>query len=514
MPKKLKKIDPGAFLGAFEEDQGEDQGELEPWSPSLSGSQQELFESTSKYILAYGERASGKTFVLGGHKLVRHAYENFNALCLVVVGVKSQATQGGVWHKLQTEILPEWKEGLGIEHTDEKMDLQKAPYIDIQNRYGGWSRISLMSAPFGNILTDRIKGFEPSYVFVDELTNLESPAYFNAIVQQIGRRQGIEGCQQYCAACNPAGPSHWVYKRFFESPLNEEGEYNKDYHVVHVKIAENVANLPEGYYERVMEAVSNDHVEAQRMIEGKWVDRPAGDSIFKAYYNKNLHVIGDKKKGIVPNPDFPVIIGYDPGSVNNACIFMQNLVGKEKSIWTVFDELVTINKKIPYTTLIPLIYRKMKYWNEHVDKKLKYVHISDNSAFNQYRAKTGSYDVRDFEEISKSKCDTFGCEPIRMKAAPKFAGSVEGRVRLMIAKLTSEEIMFSAQCTESIKSIRNIASERQRDGKYDPNLGLKPKRSVYIHAFDAMTYPIMFFDVKTSTAQATVSTSSIIEINA
>ena len=514
MPKKLKRINPEAFLGAFEEDQGESKGDLEPWSPSLSGSQQELFESTSKYVLAYGERASGKTFVLGGHKLVRHAYENFNALCLVVVGVKSQATQGGVWHKLQTEILPEWKEGLGIEHTDERMDLQKAPYIDIQNRYGGWSRISLMSAPFGNILSDRIKGYEPSYVFVDELTNLDGPAYFNAIVQQIGRRQGIEGCQQYCAACNPSGPSHWVYKRFFESPLDEDGNYNKDYHVVHVKIAENVANLPEGYYDRVMEAVSNDHVEAQRMLEGKWVDRPAGDSILAPYYNKNLHVVGDKKKGIVPNPDFPVIIGYDPGSVNNACIFMQNLVGSEKSIWTVFDELVTINKKIPYTTLIPLIYRKMKYWNDHVDKKLKYVHISDNSAFNQYRAKTGSYDVRDFEEISKAKCDVFGCEPIRMKAAPKFAGSVEGRVRLMIAKLTSTEIMFSAQCTQSIMSIRHIASEKQRDGKYDPNLGLKPKRSVYIHAFDAMTYPIMYFDVKSPTASATVSTSSIIEINA
>ena len=513
MPK-LKKIDPKAFLNAFDfEDEVEEVNE-ELWSPSLSGSQQELFESPAKYILAYGERASGKTFVLGGHKLVRHAYENFNALCLVIVGVKSQATQGGVWHKLQTEILPEWKEGLGLEHTDEKMDLQKAPYIDVQNRYGGWSRISLMSAPYGNILTDRIKGIEPSYVFVDELTNLESPAYFNAIVQQLGRRQGIEGCQQYCAACNPSGPSHWVYKRFFESPYDSEGNYNKDYHVVHVKIAENVANLPEGYYERVMEAVSNDHIEAQRMLEGKWVDRPSGESILAPYYNKNLHVVGDSKKGIVPNADFPVIIGYDPGAVNNACIFMQNLVGSEKSIWTVFDELVTINKKIPYTMLIPLIYRKMKYWNDLVGKKFKYVHISDNSAFNQYRAKTGSYDVRDFEEISKGKCEPFGLEPIRMKAAPKFAGSVEGRVRLMIAKLVQEEIIVSAQCNEVIKSIRHLSSEKQKDGKYDPTLGLKPKRSVYIHAFDALTYPIMYFDVKSTTPYANVQSSSIIEINA
>jgi len=98
---RLKRIDPKAFLDAFTEDEAVEEEE-EIWSPSLSGSQDELFNSTSKYILAYGERASGKTFVLGGHKLVRHCYENFNALALIIVGVKSQATQGGVWHKLQT----------------------------------------------------------------------------------------------------------------------------------------------------------------------------------------------------------------------------------------------------------------------------------------------------------------------------------------------------------------------------------------------------------------------------
>ena len=156
----------------------------------------------------------------------------------------------------------------------------------------------------------------------------------------------------------------------------------------------------------------------------------------------------------------------------------------------------------------------MKYWNERVGKKFTYVHISDNSAFNQYRAKTGSYDVKDFEDISKEKCEVFDLEPIRMKAAPKFQGSVEGRVRLLIAKLVQEEIVFSAQCTEVIKSVRHLASEKGKDGKYDPSLAMKPKRSVYIHAFDALTYPIMFYDVKPTMPTPNVRTSSIVEINA
>ena len=76
-----------------------------------------------------------------------------------------------------------------------------------------------------------------------------------------------------------------------------------------------------------------------------------------------------------------------------------------------------------------------------MEHKFKYIHISDNSAFNQFRAKTGSYDVKDIEEISRDKAETFELDPIRMRPAPKFNGSVESRVRITIAKLQSEEFL-------------------------------------------------------------------------
>jgi hypothetical protein len=102
------------------------------------------------------------------------------------------------------------------------------------------------------------------------------------------------------------------------------------------------------------------------MVRGEWIDRPAGDAIFGPYYNKALHEVGDSKTGIVPNTEFPILVGWDPGSVNNAVIFMQALPGSDRTIWTVFDEFVTINKKLPYTTIIPLVMRKMAYWNSQV----------------------------------------------------------------------------------------------------------------------------------------------------
>lgn len=507
----MKKLNQQALIDQLYDDSSEKLEEnSEPWIPGLSVTQRKIFDDPSKYILAYGERGSGKTYSLGGHKLVRHCYENFNALALIIVGVRSQATMGGVWHKLQVEILPEWVDGIDLEHTDERQDTQKNLYMDVKNRFGGYSRICLISVPYGSFIKDRIKGFEPSLVFIDELTNLDTDDYFNAVVQQLGRRQGIYGPQQYLAACNPDGPSHWVYKRFFEEPYDEDGNWNSDYSVYHVKIEENIANLPEGYYDRIQEAVKTDPVEEARMVRGEWIDRPAGDAIFGPYFNNALHLKGDAKKGLVPSKKYPVIVGWDPGAVNNAVIFMQNISSAPNSPWIVFDELVTINKKLPYTTLIPLVMRKMKFWNRTLDFTFKYIHVSDNSAFNQYRAKTGSYDVRDIEQISRDKADTFDLEPIKMRAAPKFNGSVESRVRITIAKLQTESLLLSAQCTSVKKMFRNLISEKQ-GRTYDPNLAYKPKRSVYVHAFDALSYVLLYYDMPGANIQSE-NTSEIIDI--
>ena len=276
--------------------------------------------------------------------------------------------------------------------------------------------------------------------------------------------------------------------------MGKDGKWNSDYSKYHVPIKENEKNLPPGYYDRIMEAVKTDPIEEARMVRGIWVDRPAGDAIFGPYFNKTLHVIGDAKKdsGITPHVDYPIICGWDPGSVNNAVVFMQMLPGDDKTVWSVFDEFVTINKKLPYTTMIPLVMREMAKWNRRMDHEFRFIHISDNSAFNQFRAKTGSFDVHDIEEISREKADTFNLAPIRMKAAPKFSGSVESRVRLTIAQLQSDQLVVSAVCKNVLDMFNKLVSETP--GKhYDPNISFKPKRSVYLHAFDAMSYPIIHY---------------------
>ena len=504
----LEKLSELADAGEAEEE------EYDPnWSPSLSPTQVKIYNSEAKYILAHGNRGSGKTYVLGGHKLVKHAWENFNALCLIIVGIRSQAVLGGVWHKLITEILPIWKKGIGMDYTDERQDTQKNIYIDVQNKFGSWSRIYLISIPHATLVKNRVKGFEPSYLFVDELTNLDGPVYFDAMVQQLGRRPGIDGIQQYTAACNPDGPSHWVYKRWWETPLDEEGNYNPDYERWFLDVKENEGNLPEGYYDRVVEATKTSPYEYKRMVLGEWVDVPAGDALFKGYFHENIHIAGAGKEKIVPNPAFPIIMGYDLGQVNHGITFLQQVVGSDKTIWTAFDEISITNEKVSFEELCLRIMRKMSYWNRIMNWDFQYIHYSDNSAFNQFRpgGQTGSYDVLDIERISKSKAEAFGLEPIRMKAAPKFQGSVEARVRLMITKLLQGEFVMSHNLKDLKGMFFNLISEKPKHGKYDPTLGFKPKRSKYIHIFDALTYPMLTLDVGPAYGSVT-SVSEIFEI--
>ena len=59
---------------------------------------------------------------------------------------------------------------------------------------------------------------------------------------------------------------------------------------------------------------------------------------------------------------------------------------------------------------------------------------------------------------------------------------------------------------------KNLVSEKQ--GKtYNPNVAYKPKRSVYVHAFDAMSYVFLYYDASFVQPSAYVKTE-IMDIGA
>ena len=71
------------------------------WTPDLNPTQQKIFDTPSRFVLGYGEKGSGKTIAFG-HKVIRHAYENDNALVLIVAPSIRTGSEG-IWHDLESD---------------------------------------------------------------------------------------------------------------------------------------------------------------------------------------------------------------------------------------------------------------------------------------------------------------------------------------------------------------------------------------------------------------------------
>ncbi len=447
------------------------------WHPDLNETQQTIFNDASRFVLGHGEKGSGKTIGFG-HKIIRHAYENNNAL-VMVISPSMRSGAEGIWHDLETLILPAWKEGMGLDYSVSKLDPNtKDRHRWIENRFGGWSKLLLISIPYAAAVEARIKGPAPSMVYVDELTQCNGREYFTFPAAQLGRRRGIEGPQQYCASCNPEGPSNWVYKVFFEDCYNDDGIKDKEFSVHHVPITENIKRLPDGYVENLHRILRTDPIERRRLIDGEWIDRPTGESLFKDYFVPEMHVKGEAMRGtgLTPMKGFPITVGYDLGQVYSSIAFMQMIPTQDKVLWVVFDEMDYLGERHLYKRLAQEVCRKMDYWNNKIGYEFNYEHISDNSAINQWHpGGEGSYDAWDIERFSDGRVKLQGC--------PKGKGSVEARIRVLQQKLFNDELYISATCTLTIDMLNQLQSDKQNHNK--------PKRSKYIHKFDAVTYPML-----------------------
>ena len=463
------------------------------WEPDLNPTQKLIFNDPAPFILAYGEKGSGKS-IGAEHKLVRHCWENWDALG-VIITPSIRTGKFGVMHDLESLILPAWEEGIDLDWLPSKLDPNtKDRILKLANQHGGWSTIIQISIPYEEAIAARIKGLSPSYVLADELTDCEGRGYFSLVAAQLNRRRHIQGPQQYVATCNPKGPSHWAYQVFFEEPVDKEtGVKDSKFSVYHVPFTEN-AHRPEmkGYLETLARAVKGDPIEKARLIDGQWIERPTGEALFKSYYITERHVVGvaADNVGLVPVKGYPVQIGYDIGQVYTAAVFLQYVPTKNGPLWMVIDEITHLREKILYKNMAREIVDRILDWNSTVGVKLPWEHITDDSAVNQWRpGGGGSYDAWEFElEFNKASIK-HGLPQMKMRGCPKGSGSVEARVRLLQGKLHSDQFLVSDCCTR-VKEMLLMLEGR----KDDP---MKPKKTAagHIHVFDALTYPILNLEI-------------------
>jgi len=510
-----------------------------PWLPPMGPTQEKAFWDNSPYVLMHGERGSGKSFV-ALHKVVKHCYENRDALAMVVTLTRAGSNAGGSWEDLISDeedintgepagILAIWAKGIGLEYSPEYSDVSKVKWIDVRSRDGGVSRIMQLSLPTPSLIKDRAKNFKPSLFLFEELTNTYDPDYFVKIIQQLGRRRSVPARnQQYLATCNPAdeGKDHWVYKYFFEYPKGVDKKtgrptWDSEYSVYHIPMTENLwMEDKEGYIKKVLQDCKRDPTAYDRLIEGKWIAKVVGSGIFEGYYSEVDHRKGiPGKTGLMPKAYEggvlnPIIIGYDPGSVNNARVFLQRHLLDGKWVWRVFDEVIDVSKKKHYNEIIRAVLEKMVYWNNKLGENMPYIHIGDEAMITHFNPQ-GSYDYKKFYEISKMLIDTTekfkGLQPIRIIAPDKGSGSQGERVRCVQNYLSTNDIMISALCTDCNRMFRELKRAKGRNGEEQEHTPLKDYKG-HIHTFDALSYPMYYYEFKFRKRHVTQNSKKELEV--
>lgn len=468
----------------------------EGWRPHLNPIQGRAVKNSAIYKLYYGERGSGKA--IGAlHELVEDMFINDNCLAYIVVKESGMASEGGAWHKLQNLVLPEWGRGIGLTYTSVTYDVNtKKPQIWIKNRFGGWSLITVTSLPVAHQVEVKIKGREPHSIFVDEADVLDNRTYFSSLLMQLGRDPGQTTPAKLIFVCNPQGPSHWLYKLFFEEPVNQEtGEWDSRYAHFHIPYSDNEKNMPENYYRDYVDpAVRHDPILQARLKRGEWVDRPEGNALFGAHFSEAIHIRGNevRNEGLVPINGHPCILSYDPGAAHSVVYFQQIVPTLEKIYKLIFDEFDFVGVYKPYTQLVPILIERMIYWEKKMKSTFNWLHISDDSAFNQYRAKEGSFDVWDIEKISKKYVEERELDPrfiIRMKACPKGEFSREARVRMTMDDLLTQSLLISATCPRYKEMMFRL--EEDQENRMNPK-----KKQRYGHNFDAGSYGFFYFSTR------------------
>lgn len=87
--------------------------------------------------------------------------------------------------------------------------------------------------------------------------------------------------------------------------------------------AENIENLPEGYYERLMDGHNQNWINVH--VHAQFGDDPSGQTVFRGSFDSSVHVVHND---LVVNSQRPIIVGIDFGRTGAAIIGQESYIGQ------------------------------------------------------------------------------------------------------------------------------------------------------------------------------------------
>lgn len=257
-----------------------------------TSTQEEFLKSTAPEVLLSGGFGAGKSRV-GCEKgfMLNCRYPGNRGL--IVRKNFSDVRSSTVEQTLIEEVIPEdhiadWNQGKHIiEHFTGQHDPNGAP-VNSEIHYHG---LSTGRSSQDDDLPRKIGGHQYSWIFVDEGVEITEGSWnqLQGRLRYNGKNQGgvhyKVPFRQIFTATNPAGPSHWMYQRFFE-PSDDKKDDVEVYRMTAEELVRELPDdkIPPDYVERMKSGFSGMYYE--RYFEGKWV---GAEGVVYDEYERDAH---------------------------------------------------------------------------------------------------------------------------------------------------------------------------------------------------------------------------------
>lgn len=230
--------------------------------------------------------------------------------------------------------IAEWKGGGGRSATHQLRwrVLRGNRLVDVHAEY--------VFAAVGELAVEEfMRGFEVSDIWPYEMDQLPE-AVIDVGITRLGRYPAngdapdalpldAAWVPQIAGDLNAPDIDSWFYKKFEEEPPEGFRVYKQP--SGRSPRAENLANLPRGYYDRQVAALSarpgGKHL-VTRMVDAKYAPSRAGEPVYEEY-DDDLHLAGE---ALAPLKSIPIVLGFDQGLGQPACVGFQVLPSGQRRV--------------------------------------------------------------------------------------------------------------------------------------------------------------------------------------
>ncbi len=311
---------------------------------------------SARFLLDQASKVKALLGPVGGGKSVACVYDSVHRpsimpACNDGVVRYRRAIIGSTYGQLERNLYPTWKRwlpedggdftpiaewkgggGRSATHHLKWQVLRGGRRVDVHAEY-------VFAAVGEESVEQFMRGFEVTDFWLYEMDQLPE-GVMDVGVTRLGRYpangamrdalpHGALWVTQVSGDLNAPDIDSWFYQRFEEDPPKEFHVYKQPSGTS--PRAENVANLPKGYYETQIAILSKrpggKHL-VTRMVHAKYAPSRAGDPVYEEY-DDDLHLAPDE---LAPLPNVPITLGFDQGLGQPAAIGFQALPNGQKRV--------------------------------------------------------------------------------------------------------------------------------------------------------------------------------------